>query len=98
MILASRHSIKIDLLAYGEIELAGRIDNLSDSELNAIGAIGSKHIAKGGYISKTIVYGAIEFFEGEVREPKRKKRDMSVYRNDTFKDEENTFARYLKNK
>ena len=96
MILASRHSIKQDLLAYGEVDLAKLIDNATDSDLNKIGAIAAKHTGKGGYLSKTIVYGAIEFFEGKFREPKRKKRDMSVYTNDSTKDNENTIGRLLK--
>jgi hypothetical protein len=96
MILASRNSIKQDLLAYGEVDLAKMIDNLTDSDLNKIGEMAVKHIGKGGYLSKTIVYGAIEFLEGKLREPKRKKRDLSVYKNDTVKDDENTIARFLK--
>ncbi len=73
MILASRHSIKQDLLlAYGENELVSRIDNLPDEDLNKIGELATKHIGHGGYISKQIALGAIEFFEGSMREPKRK--------------------------
>ena len=95
MIITSRHSIKQDLLAYGEIHLAQMIDNLSDEDLNKIGTLAMKHIPKGGYISKTIVYAAIEFLEGKEREPLRKKRDLSIYRNDTFQDTEDLISRML---
>ena len=78
-IQADRKLIKTDLLAYGEIELAAKIDELSDDQLRDIGRIAAKHISRGGYIAKTITYGVIEYFEGQVREPKRKKRDMSFY-------------------
>jgi hypothetical protein len=98
MIIASRHSIKQDLLAYGETNLAQKIDKLSDVDLNKIGELASKHISKGGYLSKTIVYGAIEFLEGEFREPLRKKRDLSIYKEDTFKDNENLISRMIKKK
>lgn len=96
MILASRKSIKMDLLAYGEVDLAERIDHLTDYDLNKIGEVASKYIGKGGYMSKTIVYGAIEFLEGNPREPKRKRRDLSFYKNDNVKDDENLIARYNK--
>ena len=79
MIVASRHSIKQDLLAYGENDLAKQIDYLSDNDLKKIGELAARHIGQGGYISKHIALGAIEFIEGNQREPKRKKRDMSVY-------------------
>jgi len=99
MIITSRHSIKQDLLAYGEIHLAQMIDNLSDEDLNTIGKLAMKYIPKGGYVSKTIVYAAIEFLEGNEREPFRKKRDLSIYRNDTFQDTENIIARmHINNK
>jgi hypothetical protein len=76
-IQADRDVIKTDLLAYGESELAAKIDGLAEDQLKEIGRIAANHISKGGYLAKTITYGVIEFFEGEVREPKRKKRDMS---------------------
>lgn len=78
-IQADRKVIKTDLLAYGESELAAKIDELSDNQLRDIGRIAAKHISRGGYVAKTITYGVIEYFEGQVREPKRKKRDMSFY-------------------
>lgn len=79
MIIASRHSIKQDLLAYGENDLAKQIDHLTDDDLNRIGELAAKYIGQGGYVSKHIALGAIEFIEGKKRETIRKKRDLSVY-------------------
>ena len=78
-IQADRNVIKTDLLAYGESELAAKIDELSDDQIREIGRMAAKHISRGGYLAKTITYGVIEYFEGQIREPKRKKRDMSFY-------------------
>ena len=39
--------------------------------------------------------GAIEFIEGEKREPKRKKRDLSVYDNKEPEPKENVIGRIL---
>ena len=86
-IQADRDVIKTDLLAYGEFELAAKIDGLTDDQLKEIGRIAANQISKGGYLAKTITYGVIEFFEGEVREPKRKKRDMSFYTTKPVDDE-----------
>jgi hypothetical protein len=44
MIAASRHSIKQDLLAYGENDLAKQIDHLSDDNLNKIGELAARYI------------------------------------------------------
>ena len=95
MIAASRHSIKQDLLAYGENDLAKQIDHLSDADLNKIGELAARYIGQGGYISKHIALGAIEFIEGRQREPKRKKRDMSVYDIKEPEPKENVFGRIL---
>jgi hypothetical protein len=78
-IQAEKNVIKTDLLAFGESELAAKIDGLTDDQVEEIGRISARHISRGGYISKVITYGVIEFFEGKVREPKRKRRNMSVY-------------------
>ena len=78
-IQSDRNVIKIDLLAYGESELAAKIDGLTDDQLKEIGRISARHMYRGGFIAKTHTYGVIEFFEGKAREPKRKRRDMSVY-------------------
>ena len=93
MIVANKHSIKQDLLAYGENDLAKQIDLLSDDDLNRIGELAAKHIGQVGYISKYIALGAIEFIEGVKREPKRKKRDLSVYDNKEPKPKESVIAR-----
>lgn len=95
MIVASRRSIKQDLLAYGENDLAKRIDHLSDDDLNKIGELAARYIGQGGYISKHIALGAIEFIEGKQREPKRKKRDMSVYDIKEPEPKENAIRRML---
>jgi len=95
MIAASRHSIKQDLLAYGENDLAKQIDQLSDDDLNTIGELAAKYIGQGGYISKHIALGAIEFIEGVKREPKRKKRDLSVYDNKELEPKENVISRII---
>lgn len=95
MIAASRHSIKQDLLAYGENDLAKQIDHLSDDDLNQIGVLAAKYIGQGGYISKQIALGAIEFLEGVKRETKRKKRDLSVYDNKEPEPKENVIGRML---
>jgi hypothetical protein len=95
MIAASRHSIKQDLLAYCENDLAKQIDPLSDDDLNKIGELASRYIGQGGYISKHIALGAIEFLEGKQREPKRKKRDMSVYDMKKLEPKENVIRRIL---
>jgi hypothetical protein len=96
MIAASRHSIKQDLLAYGENDLAKQIDLLSDEDLNRIGELAAKYIGQGGYISKHIALGAIEYIEGIKREPKRAKRDLSVYDNKEPVPKENVIGRILK--
>lgn len=96
MILQSKFSIKQDLLAYGEKDLADKIDSLSDDELNQIGELGAKYIREGGYISKMIVLGAIEYIEGKKREPKKKKRDLSVYNTKEPETKENVFGRIWK--
>jgi len=93
MIAASRYSIKQDLLAYGENDLAKQIDHLTDEDLNLIGELAAKYIGEGGYISKHIALGAIEFIEGKKREPKRKKRDLSVYDLKEPEPVENVFGR-----
>jgi len=95
MIVKSRHSIKQDLLAYGENDLAKQIDHLSDDDLNRIGELAASYIGQGGYISKHIALGAIEFIEGKKREPKRKKRDLSVYDIKEPEPKENVFSRIL---
>jgi hypothetical protein len=95
MIAASRHSIKQDLLAYGENDIAKQIDHLSDDDLNRIGELAAKYIGQGGYISKHIALGAIEFIEGKKRETKRKKRDLSVYEIQEPEPRENVFGRIL---
>ena len=82
MIIATKKSIQQDLLAYGEEQLAKQIDKLSDDDLKEIGKLASKHIGEGGYIAKHITLGVIEYIEGKKREPKRKKRDLSVYSDD----------------
>ena len=79
MICATRHSIRQDLLAYGEAELAIKLDQANDDDLDEIGRLAMKYISEGGYISKHTTLGAIEFFERKRREPKRKRRDMSAY-------------------
>jgi hypothetical protein len=96
MIAASRHSIKQNLLAYGENDLAKQIDHLSDDDLNQIGVLAAKYLEQGGYISKHIALGAIEFLEGVKRETKRKKRDLSVYDNNEPEPKEKVIARILK--
>ena len=95
MIAASRHSIKQDLLAYGENDLAKQIDQLSDDDLNRIGELAAKYIGQGGYISKHIALGAIEFIEGKKRETKKKKRDLSVYAIQEPEPKENVIGRIL---
>ncbi len=80
MILADKESIVQDLMAYGEFELAEKAGMLTEEEIKALGRVAARHIGKGGNLSKTIVLGAIEYFEGEYREPGRKRRDMSYYR------------------
>ena len=95
MIAANRHSIKQELLSYGEYDLAKQIDQLSDNDLNRIGELASKYIGQGGYISKHIALGAIEFIEGKKREPKRKKRDLSVYDNKEPEPKENVIGRIM---
>ena len=95
MITASRYSIKQDLLAYGENDLAKQIDHLTDDDLDKIGELASKYIGQGGYISKHITLGAIEFIEGKKREPKRKKRDLSFYDNKEPEPKENLINRIL---
>jgi hypothetical protein len=96
MILESRHGIKLDLKAYGEFELAEKIDSLSDEELNQIGILAAKYISQGGYLSKHITLGAIEFFEGNKREPIKMKRNLSVYDEKEPEPKENTFSRIFK--
>ena len=98
MIVASRFSIKQDLIAYGENDLAKQIDQLTDEDLNRIGELAAKYIGQGGYISKQIVLGAIEFLEGQKREPIRKKRDLSVYNIQEPEPKENIIARIFKKK
>lgn len=95
MIEASRHTIKLDLLAYGEHDLAEKMDRLSDEDLDRIGELAAKHIGEGGYISKHIALGAIEFLEGKQREPKRKKRDLSVYNIQEPEPKENVLGRIM---
>lgn len=95
MIAASRHSIKQDLLTYGENDLAKQIDQLSDDDLNRIGELAAKYIGLGRYISKHITLGAIEFIEGKKREPKRKKRDLAVYVIKEPEPKENVITRIL---
>jgi hypothetical protein len=95
MIIASRQSIKQDLLAYGENDLAMQIEKLSDDDLNKIGELAAKHIEQGGFISKHVALGAIEFIEGKQREPKRKSRNMSVYNIEEPEPKENILRRIL---
>ena len=99
MIRATRHSIRQDLLAYGEPELAVKLDHASDADLDEIGRLAMKYIGEGGYLSKHITLGAIEFFEKQQREPKRKRRDMSAYLIQEPEPKENLFQRmFRKNK
>ena len=93
MILATRHSIKQDLLAYGELELANRVDQATEEDLNEIGRLAGKHIGEGGYIALHVALGAIEFFEKAPREPKRTRRDLSVYQVPEQEPKENVFLR-----
>jgi len=73
--------LKIILLSYGENELANKVDTLMDNEIKAIGELAVKYVAQFRLIDQTIACGAIEFMEGSYRPLKRKKRDMSYYRN-----------------
>lgn len=95
MIITNRHSIKQDLGAYGEHDLAQQIDQLSDDDIIQIGKLAAKHTEQGGFISKHIVMGAIEHIEGVKREPKRQKRDLSVYKSPESEPKENIIGRVL---
>ena len=95
MIAVSRHSIKQDLIAYGENDLTKQIDQLSDDYVNRIGEFAAKHIGQCRYISKHITLGAFEFIEGEKRTPKRKTRDSSVYDITEPEPKENVITRIL---
>lgn len=79
MIRATKHSIRQDLIAYGEVELAINLDQANDADLDEIGRLAMKFLSDGGYLSKHIAMGAVEFFEGTPRELKRKRRNMSAY-------------------
>ena len=80
MILADKKSIIQDLKGDGEFDLVSKAELLTEDEIQEIGKLAAKYIGKGGYISKMIVLGAIEYFEGKYRVPKRKRRDMSYYK------------------
>ena len=77
----NKESIILDLMAYGEKELAEKAEELTDEQIAEIHELASKSVCRGGNAVKTIVYGVIEYFEGQCREPKRKHRNMSVYNN-----------------
>lgn len=83
MILTDKKSLKLDLIAYGEFDLALKVDSISDVDMHRIGKLAMKHINNGTYISKHLTMGAIAFFEGQSREPQRKRRDLSVYKKST---------------
>jgi hypothetical protein len=72
--------LKRDLQAYGEDELAERMDELSLEDLELIGALAANYMRKHRLIDAMIVQGAVEFFEGKERELKRKKRIMKFYK------------------
>ena len=72
--------LKIILLSYGEVELANKVDTLTNNEIKAIGQLAFKYMAQFNLVAQTIAYGAVEFMEGTYRPLKRKKRDMKYYR------------------
>ncbi|MCD6659751.1 MAG: hypothetical protein LT105_06290 [Lentimicrobium sp.] len=55
----------------------------------------AKHTEQGGFISKHIVLGTIEHIEVVKREPKRQKRDLSVYKSPESDPKENIIGRVL---
>jgi hypothetical protein len=73
--------LKIILLCYGEIELANKVEDLSNQDIKNIGGLAAKYIVKCNLVDQTIAYGAVEFMEGIQRPLKRIKRDMKYYRN-----------------
>jgi hypothetical protein len=72
--------LKTILLSYGEVELANKVDALTDNEIKAIGQLSIKYIAQFSLVAQTLACGAVEFMEGTYRPLKRKKRDMKYYR------------------
>lgn len=72
--------LKIILLSYGEVELANKVDTLTDNEIKVIGQLAVKYIAQFNLVDQTIACGAVEYMEGTYRPLKRKKRDMKYYR------------------
>jgi hypothetical protein len=72
--------LKTILLSYGEVELANKVDALTDKEIKAIGQLSFKYMAQFNIVAQTLACGAVEFMEGTYRPLKRKKRDMKYYR------------------
>jgi len=81
MMIASKQNIRIALLAYGEAEIAAKLNPLTDEQILTIADMSMKFIADTSLIDKMLALAAVEFFEGKKRNLKKNRRDMSYYKN-----------------
>jgi len=67
------------LNAYGETSYLTNVQNISEEELKQMGKLASKYIGKYNLVDRTVIAGVIEFYEGQEREPKFKRRNLKAY-------------------
>lgn len=65
-----------ELVAFGEIDAAQRITELSPRAIEAIGVLAARHLSAPDrpFIDKAICLGTVEFIEGKARPLARKRR------------------------
>lgn len=95
MILASKQNIMTALLAYGEFEVAEKVDKLADEQVLQIGKIAMNYVATNNLVDKTLALAAVEYVEGKKRDLKRNRREMKYY-NDNSEKDEGFFGRMMK--
>lgn len=86
-VVTSRQHLADDLRSYGEDELAARVPQLSDADMNRIGDLADRYLFADEYatpsggsmlIAKALALAAIEVMEGAPRELRRKRRRLQA--------------------
>jgi hypothetical protein len=77
-LILKRNDIAANLQAYGEIEVASHIADLSDGQYESICEIGGKLSLEGKKFAEAACLAAIEVVEGQTRGLRNKKRNWSL--------------------
>lgn len=77
-LILKRNDVAANLQAYGEIEVASHIADLSDSQYDSLCEIGGKLSLEGKKFAEAACLAAIEVIEGQSRGLRTKKRNWSL--------------------